>query len=49
MKGVPMPMFNNKSDVQSYSSYRGIKLMSHTKKNFAESSGSQAKRRRDDL
>ncbi|KAK3520561.1 hypothetical protein QTP70_027096 [Hemibagrus guttatus] len=31
-RSVLVPIFKNKGDVQSYSSYRGIKLMSHTMK-----------------
>jgi hypothetical protein len=31
-RNILVPMFKNKGDVQSYTNYRGIKLMSHTMK-----------------
>ena len=31
-RSVLVPIFKNKEDIQSYTNYRGIKLMSHTMK-----------------
>jgi hypothetical protein len=31
-RSILVPIFKNKGDVQSYTNYRGIKLMSHTMK-----------------
>jgi hypothetical protein len=31
-RSILVPIFKNKGDIQSYTNYRGIKLMSHTMK-----------------
>jgi hypothetical protein len=31
-RSILVPIFENKGDIQSYTNYRGIKLMSHTMK-----------------
>ena len=45
-KSILVPIYKNKGDIQSYTNYRGIKLMSHTMKLWESSSSTCEERRR---